>query len=294
MDFSRPRFVRVSAAAAALLGVTAISFVSAPAASADTIGDTARQIVTKNKGSVVQFNVVVKISAGGQEQNVDQEAKGIVIDSSGLIVTTNFAIDPTSVLASMGSEGASQYTSKVVSVRILTPEGEEIPAKVVLRDTDRNLAFLRPLTAPATPLPFVDLKSAGKAQMGDAIFIFGRMGKSGNRGAKVNYTRISGIVERPRLQYVIQPLTDGSDFGSMAFNEQGQPLGLLSFRVASGRRSGFGSSSSDALMIVIPAEDILEIGAQAPQVKDVKDEVVAPAKPAKPAAPKTAPVKKKP
>ena len=72
----------------------------------------------------------------------------------------------------------------------------------------------------------------------------------------------------------------------MVFNEQGEPLGLLSFRVA----AGSGGSSTDALMVVVPAEDILEIGAQAPQVKDVKDEVVAPAKPA---APKTAPVKKK-
>ena len=73
----------------------------------------------------------------------------------------------------------------------------------------------------------------------------------------------------------------------MAFNEQGEPLGLLSFRVAAGASGG----SSDALMVVVPAEDILEIGAQAPQVKDVKDEVVAPAKPATPT--KSAPAKKK-
>jgi hypothetical protein len=49
-------------------------------------------------------------------------------------------------------------------------------------------------------------------------------------------------------------------------------------------------------MVVVPADDILEIGAQAPQVKDVKDEAAAPAPadaPAKPAAAKrAAPAKK--
>ena len=277
-------------AAAALLGIAVITVAGMPSASADAIGDTARTLLTKNKGAVVQFTVVVRISAGGQEQNVDQEAKGVVIDPSGLIVTTNFAIDPTSILASIGGEGAAQYTSKVVSVRILTPEGEEIPAKVVLRDTDRNLAFLRPLTAPAAPMPFVDLKSGGKAQVGDAIFVYSRMGKSGNRGAEVNYSRVTGIVERPRLQYVIQPLAGGNDFGAMAFNEQGLPLGLLSFRVAPGKRGG---SGSDALMIVVPTDDITEIGAQAPQVKDVKEEVIAPIKPAAPAKAAPAPPQKK-
>jgi hypothetical protein len=201
----RRSLFRVSAAATALVSVAGVGAVRVPSASADTIGDTARTLLTKNKGAVVQFTVVVRISAGGQEQNIDQEAKGVVIDPSGLIVTTNYSIDPTSILASMGGEEASQVTSKVVSVRILTPEGEEIPAKVVLRDTDRNLAFLRPITPLKAPLPFVDLKSGGKAQMGDVVFIFGRMGKSGNRGPEINYTRITGIVERPRLQYVISP-----------------------------------------------------------------------------------------
>jgi hypothetical protein len=43
-------------------------------------------------------------------------------------------------------------------------------------------------------------------------------------------------------------------------------------------------------MIIVPTEDIAEIGTQAPQVKDVKDEVVPP--PTKPAAPpKAAPAK---
>src|SRR5688500_3432293 len=254
--------LRVCAAVAIVYSGSALTGVGISSASADAIGDTARTVMAKNKGAVVQFSVVVKIGGGavGEEQNAEQEAKGVVIDPSGLIVTTNFAIDPTSVFANMGGGDAmSKITSKVVSIRILTPEGEEIPAKVVLRDTDRNLAFLRPLTPPASPMPFVDLKTGGKAQVGDVVFIYGRMGKSGNRGAEVNYSRVSGIVERPRLQYVIQPLSGSSDFGAMAFNEQGSPLGLLSFRVAPGKRGGFGGSSSDALMVVVPTDDIAEI-----------------------------------
>ncbi|MBC8103264.1 MAG: trypsin-like peptidase domain-containing protein [Cytophagales bacterium] len=262
-------------------------------ARADATGDMARSLLERNKGAAITCTVVIKVAGGpnGEESNGELEVEGVVIDASGLIVVPNTSIDPTSLFASIAGEGAiGNVTSKVVSVRILTTGSAEIPAKVVLRDTDRNLAFLRPITAPATPLPFVDLKTAGKAQAGEAVFVLGRMGKTGNRGAEVGFTRVTGTIERPRLTYVVQPLTGAGSPGNLVFNEQGQPLGLLGVKLSVGRRSGFGGQ--DVLQIVVPVEDILEIGAQAPQAKDVRDETVpAKATPAKLAAPAKKPAK---
>src|SRR2546422_4160959 len=38
-------------------------------------------------------------------------------------------------------------------------DGTEIPAEIVLRDRDLDLAFIRPKTKPANPMPAVDLRS---------------------------------------------------------------------------------------------------------------------------------------
>ena len=76
--------------------------------------------------------------------------------------------------------------------------------------------------------------------------------------------------------------------GDVVFNESGQPLGLLSMKMAPGGRSMTGSDSM--LAIVIPTADVWEVALQAPQAKDVHERK-APAAVKKPVASK-APVKK--
>jgi len=244
-------------------------------AHADPTADVARTIIDKYKDAVVTFNVVIKVSGGPfqDDENTELEAQGFVLDASGLIVTTNAAIDPVSMMAGIpgAEERLGKITTKVVSVRILGANGDDIPAKVVLRDTDRNLAFIRPLTPPATPPAFVDLKTAGPAKVGDGVYVVSKMGKSGNRGPQIGFTRVSGQIERPRLVYVIQPVSGAGSPGNLVFNDQGQPLGLLNFRLSASRRSSFAFGGSDSLEVVIPADDVAEIAQEAPQVKDVKE-----------------------
>jgi hypothetical protein len=283
MSISRRRATRLSASLA--LALVPLSLMGARPALADPPAEAARSVVTKNKGAMVTLSVVVKFSGGdfGGDSNSDMEATGFVIDPSGLIVTTNMAIDPAASMASLGADMSEmKFTSKVLSVKIITASGEEISGKVVLRDTDRNLAFIRPSTPPATPMPFVDLKAAAKAQIGDPIFILGRLGKSANRGPDLRMQRIIGVVERPRTLYVLDSDMMQS-IGTAIFNETGAPLGILTVKISAARRRSF--SMSDSFMpIIIPAEEVLEVGAQAPQAKDVKD--------AEPAAPTKQPTVK--
>lgn len=279
-------------AAALALGAAVFGTVSAPRpAAADAMGDTARSLVDKYQNAVIQFTAVVKFSGGpaGEEANQQIDGQGLVMDASGLIVTTNSAIDPLSAFTDAAGPDSpmSKITSKVVSVRVLGKDGTDMPAKVVLRDTDRNLAFLRLIAPPASPLPFVDLKAAGNAQVGDPLFALGRMGKTGNRGPVIGFNRVSARLERPRLLYVIQSAQGFGTPGSIVFNEQGQPLGLLNIRFGNIRSSGnrFGG---EGLYVVVPADDVLEDGNQAPQAKDVKD-TDAETAPATPPAAKPAP-----
>jgi S1-C subfamily serine protease len=169
---------------------------------ADPPAEIVRTLAGKYKSSVVTLAVVIKMTApgAGEGETTEMEVDGFLLDGSGLVATTNMAIDPASMYAAaMGDEGgAAGISSKVVSIRILTPDGQEMPAKVVLRDTDRNLAFIRPIQSPATPMTAVDFKTPGTAQIGDPVFIMGRLGKTGNRATEIKMGRVISVIERPR------------------------------------------------------------------------------------------------
>lgn len=258
-------------------------------ARADQQGETARALAARYRSSAVKLALVLKMSGGfmgiGGDQQTELEVDGVALDASGLIATTNMSIDPMALYSGITSD-SSGTASQIVSVKIVTANDDEIPAKVVLRDKDRNLAFVRPLRPLAKPLAAVDFHGAGKAQMGDAVFVLGRLGKAGSRSPEIVPRRIVAVVERPRLFYV----TESSMFanvGDVVFNEKGEPLGLSSIRVSTGRRSSM-SLNDNFLPIVIPAEDVLDAAQHAPQAKDVKDVVPAAKTPRTPGT-KTAP-----
>lgn len=254
----------------------------------DAQAEMVRALAAKYKSSLVTLKLVVKTDTGYGNTQSEMEADGILISTNGLVVTTNTAIDPMSMYTSaLGDEDGGGMSSAVVSIKILTASGAELPAKVVLRDKDGNMAFVRPVHTPSKPLPAISFTGAvpGTARMGDPVYVLGRLGKAGGRNAEVKQVRIVSIIDKPRRRYVLDPYTYIYP-GNVVFNEQGKPLGMLSMRVGrSGRMSG--SKPSDGfLSIVIPAADVWEVALQAPQAKNVRgiDASGSTPTPAKPAA----------
>ena len=256
--FSRYRVLEVLAASVFCASLSIIP------AHADAQSTVAQRLVKSHGASAVTLQIVVKLSAGSGEDQAEREIDGVVLDSSGLVVTTNSSIDPMASYAAMSGD-AGGYSSKVVGVKILTANGTEIPAKVVLRDRDRNLAFLRPLQKPKTPLVSVGFARGGAARIGDSIYILGRLGKNGSRQNSITSERLVSVITRPRLMYVVLP-NMYTALGNVVFNESGQPLGLLTMRTVT-------KSSDTPLPIVIPAADIMEIARQAPQASQVRERV---------------------
>ena len=229
---------------------------------ADTAGDVARRIVTAHAKGAVTLQIVLKAAAGDSGDQAEREIDGVVLDASGLIVTANTNVDPGAVYAAMsGNEGA--YATKVVSVKILMAGGEQIPARVVLRDKDRNLAFLRPLQKPKTAFTPVSFVKKSTARIGDAIYVLSRLGKTGGRQASITFERVYSVIQKPRLMYVIIPNMYTS-LGNAVFNESGQPLGLLSARI--GLKTG-----DSPLPVVVPVSDVMEIARQAPPANKAKN-----------------------
>ena len=110
-----------------------------------------RNLLTQNSDCVswVSFTMRIEVSANGrsmppQEQKV--EALGTVIANDGLTVLSLSTVDPRSkIFARLRS---NLHPSKSLHGSFyFKPDGTEIPAKMLLKDADLDLAFVLPINS---------------------------------------------------------------------------------------------------------------------------------------------------
>jgi hypothetical protein len=203
----------------------------------------AAAIAAASAEAVVQVKVVTKyrIVAGGREVRKGEnevEAIGTVIDPSGLTVMSATNIDPSKSYADMmkrsrqGGEdaGTIDIESSFADVRILMPDGGEVPARVVLRDKDLDLAFVRPAEKPAKPFVAVDLSNEAAPALFDELLILGRMGVVGGRVPSASIWRVEALVRKPRNYYLVDQNAVSGRLGAPVFTLDGKVAGILLLR----------------------------------------------------------------
>lgn len=231
-----------------------------------------RDLALKWQDAIVNVRVSLKVrmSMGGREvQSMDDtvEAVATVIDPSGLTVMSLSSLDPGAMMSKlMGSAGGDQKMSIVSEpsdVRIRLPNGKELPASIVLRDQDLDLAFIRPTVKPAAPLTAVNLSDAGKPSVLEDLVVLTRLGRVGAWTPAAVLYSVSAIIERPRTLFVLNGM---AGTGTPAFQANGRPVGVLTIRqVDPGRMSMFGLGGTEGagvIPVVLPAADVLEIARQ--------------------------------
>lgn len=225
----------------------------------------------------VRVSLKVRMSMGGREvQSMDDtvDAVATVIDPTGLAVMSLSSLDPGAMMSRlMGAAGGGDQKMSIVSeptdVRMRLADGKELAATIALRDQDLDLAFIRPSTAPGSPLTAVNLADSSNPAILDELIVLGRLGRvAGFVPASIPYT-VSAIMERPRTFFV---LNGPAATGAPAFGPDGKIIGLLTIRqIDPGRMSMFGmmggSEGAGVIAVVLPAADVLEI---AKQVTDKK------------------------
>lgn len=254
-----------------------LSLLPVPASAQDQRA-AARDVVKKWQDAIVNVRVVLKMrmSMGGREmQSSDDpvDTVGTVIDPSGLTVLSLGSLNPGGMMSKlMGSGGGSgqpqmEITTEPTDVKIRLSDGRELPAKIVLRDEDLDLAFLRPTTKPEKPLVAIDLKDAAKPAILDQVLVLSRLGRVGGWTAGASLADVGAVIEKPRTFYVLSGNVTG--MGTPAFLTNGRIIGLLTLRqVEAGRPSMAsmmgGMEGMGMLGVILPAADVLEIAQQAP------------------------------
>lgn len=144
-------------------------------------------------------------SSGDQMQSL---GSGFIIDSSGLIVTNNHVID-----------GAR-------SMSVILSDGTSLPATLVGRDTQDDIALLR--VYPPHPLQAVHFGSSRKARIGDWVIAIGNpYGLGGTVTAGIISARGRDLQEDGSTDYIqTDAAINRGNSGGPLFDMQGAVIGI--------------------------------------------------------------------
>ncbi len=262
------------------LFTTAVLLLSAAVARPDMVSEKGREIFQAHKGAVVTVEVVVKMKfsmpgMGSQEDESKTEVTGTVISPDGLTIVSLSETDPTSLIKNMmaGQAGMEnmQMETEIRDVKILTDDGGEISAEIILRDKDLDMALVRPTEKPAEPMEHISLDNPGVPDYLDEIITINRLGKVARRAHAVSVERIHAIVTKPRTFYLPGNDPTQSGLGSPAFTLDGKLIGILllrSIKNTGGSASNMLGGMQDNMMgIIIPTADIQDAASQAPPLE---------------------------
>jgi len=268
------------------LAIATAATMMTAAAWADDLARTGREILAKHQEAVVAVKLAIKqsVSMGGRENKSESKTTttGTVIDPSGLTVVSLAATDPSSTIkdayaraitARGGDLSQFKFDSELNDVKIVLADGTEIPADVVLRDKDLDLAYLRPAEKQAKPLACLDLTKDAKAQVLDEVIVINRLNQAANRAPAISIGRIEGVLDKPRTFYLLGQSMWAYSLGAPVFSTDGKLVGIVLLRnskTQSDQDNGFLFSNLNQwgmMPVILPASDIIDGAKQAMEAK---------------------------
>ncbi len=232
-----------------------------------SLKDKALALHSAYQDSVLFLSAVVEVEMTAGDNPAKKEERkvemlGTVIGKDGLIVVSLSTLDVASTIDGRmvnGPQGPVKLSAKGTTkeVKILMPDGTETAAKVAFKDTDLDLAFIRPEKPGDVKLTAVDTANSAPMVLLDDVIVLGRLGKDLNRQPVVMTNEIISLITKPRIfaKMGTQAL------GMPVFNKEGKFLGIGINRFSpKGDTEGQGPVPSN---VILPAADLLESAAQA-------------------------------
>jgi hypothetical protein len=220
-----------------------------------------RKLLQENANCVTWVSVTVKleISAGGrslppQEQKL--EALGTIIAEDGLTVLSLNKVDPTAnILSRIRSPGATVNVN-YTEVMLLMQDGTEVPAKLLLKDVDLDLAYVLPIKERKDEYKEVifskvpsQAKQKADPSILDEVVSIGKLRQTLYRQSTLQRGWVNAVIQKPRKYFVIENTIPGTP----VFDQSGKWLGVVVYKMVSGRPSE---------IVTLPASDVLEIAQQ--------------------------------
>ena len=233
----------------------------------DELAEKGREVLAKNQSSVVTVLLVIRQQLAmpgraSRDIEIKSEVTGTVLDETGLTLISLSESDPSSLMDTMRSNpGGMRMETEIRDVKILLADNTEVPAEIILRDKDLDMAFIRPIERLERPFAHVNLSDSGQVEVLDVVVALNRLGKVVRRAYTASLERIEAVVHKPRTFYVPGNDPTYTDLGSPAFTIEGKFVGVFLMRAI---KSGTGRLRDNVATVLVPAADILEAVKQVP------------------------------
>jgi len=225
------------------------------------------ELVDRHKESlvVVQLVLTSTMAFGGQQMPPEErrvKLDGVVLNASGLTVFSRSPLSSTKMRfggASSDRSSEIRRDSQTKEVKIITNDGTELPAQIVLEDGDLDLAFARPKRKDLK-LPAIELDSAAKPGLLDEVVSLSRLDTSCGRAPMVRVSTIAAVCTKPRTWYL---LDRAAPTGSPVFDDRGRCIGVTLTFTGHGEseeqvsRRRIWSDDQGGRRAVLPAEAIV-------------------------------------
>jgi hypothetical protein len=266
-----------------IVGICGLLAASAARLQADDQASVAsgRKVLKSAANALVGINAIAKLQikasgAGSQDKEVKLDCTSLVIDPSGLSVTSLTNLNPTGSTGHVripGRGGESIDVSiecELRGIKMRLPDGAEVPARIVFKDEDLDLAFLAPNEALSDAnkkkIAVVALESVKPVEVLDEVVQLGRTGKEFNYAPAVQLSHIAAVLSKPRNYY----LGATAALGTPVFNDQGKLAGLVTRFVTADKEAGADAltsatrgAQSGANRVILPTADIAKLVDQA-------------------------------
>jgi hypothetical protein len=237
--------------------LAALPTVTPAAASRSAETNTFKKLVEDKAPALVSIKFIMK----GERAEREEEATGVIVEPTGLIITSNNAF--AGVRTRSGREAGAPSDIKV----LVGDDTQGVKAKIIARDTELGLAWVQTDNAPAKPYPFIDFSSASEAQIGDSLFMVSLMGKFFDRAPMIAEAYVGAVVKKPRNLIIPSIGLAGSRFGLPVFDSSGKAVGIST--LVRPDQEDLESGDPRATLrglpagMILPARDVVEATARA-------------------------------
>jgi len=197
--------------------ISSAMLVAAPALGQGSAPNAYEKLAAANSGALVNIKFILK--AEGQEQ--EEETPGVIIEKDGLVLTSNVPFG--GLAAKFGGPAVTPTNIKI----LIGDDTQGIDAKIIARDSELGLAWLKPDAPDAKGYSFVDFSKGVKPRAGDVVMVLSQLSKFFDRAGLVSEGRVAAITSKPRTLLIPSLALGATDFGVPAFDGEARPVGVF-------------------------------------------------------------------
>ena len=205
------------------------------------------QLVARHAEAVVAVRYVMKSPTSDQQRDV--ETVGLVIDAKGLVLCANTRLGGNPL-------GGQSLTPTDIKV-IIGDDPDGLEAKIIGRDTERDLGWLQITAKLEAPLKFIDTTKAATLGVGDTVYSLRQLDKYFGRAIVAQRGNVAGLLTKPR-DLIVPTAGIGEEPGLPCFGASGEFAGMVVIQVpdAEAQRSSGRQLSSRDVLFILPAEQV--------------------------------------